>query len=96
MRQRFSTDEIFQRVIASADEEIGAADRELLLSGIAAGFAITLTFLGSAVGTAVSSNEFLEAILYPIGFIYIIPCRRPKAKSSQRLLKKARYRLTCR
>lgn len=72
VRQRFSTDEIFQRVVASADEEVEATDRELLLSGVAAGFAITLTFLGSAVGAAVSSNEFLAAILYPIGFIYII------------------------
>lgn len=72
VRQRFSADEIFQRVIASADEEVEATDRELVLSGVAAGFAITLTFLGSAVGATVTSNEFLAALLYPIGFIYII------------------------
>jgi formate-nitrite transporter family protein len=72
VRQRFSTDEIFQRVVASADEEVEAADQELVLSGVAAGFAITLTFLGSAIGATAFSNDFLAAILYPIGFIYII------------------------
>lgn len=72
VRDRFTSDEIFQRVVASADEEVGSSNRELLFSGLAAGFAITLTFLGHAVGATVSANEFVAALLYPIGFVYII------------------------
>lgn len=45
---------------------------QLALSGLAAGFAITLTFLGHAVGAAVSGNVFIAAVLYPVGFVYII------------------------
>lgn len=70
---RFSADEIFVRVLASADEEITAGKKQLFFSGLAAGFAIVLTFLGHAVGAAAfPDNDFLSAILYPIGFIYII------------------------
>lgn len=69
---RFGADEIFQRVVASADEEVSYSDYELALSGLAAGFAITLTFLGHAVGASVSSNPFIAAALYPVGFVYII------------------------
>lgn len=72
VRDRFSADEIFQRIVASADEEISVGRRKRLLSGVAAGFAITLTFLGHAAGAAVSENEFVVAALYPIGFVYII------------------------
>lgn len=73
IRDRFSSDEIFQRIVASADEEIDSSTRELFFSGIAAGFAITLTFLGHALGAALfPNNGFLSAILYPIGFLYII------------------------
>lgn len=70
---RFSADEIFARIIASADEEIATPKQQLFFSGLAAGFAIVLTFLGHAVGSAAfPDNDFLSAILYPIGFIYII------------------------
>ncbi|ADJ16911.1 MULTISPECIES: formate/nitrite transporter family protein [Halobacteriales] len=70
---RFSTNEIFQRLLASADEEVATGTTELLFSGIAAGFAIVLTFVGHAVGSAVfPNNGFLAAILYPLGFVYII------------------------
>ncbi|PSQ45270.1 hypothetical protein BRD15_12175 [Halobacteriales archaeon SW_6_65_15] len=70
---RFSADEIFERILASADEEIPADKKRLFFSGLTAGFAIVLTFLGHAVGTATfPDNRFLGAILYPIGFLYII------------------------
>jgi formate/nitrite transporter FocA (FNT family) len=70
---RFSSGEIFQRVLATADVEIATGMRELLFSALAAGFAITLTFLGHAVLSAYSpKNEAIAAFLYPIGFIYII------------------------
>jgi formate/nitrite transporter FocA (FNT family) len=70
---RFSGDEIFHRVLASAEEEISTGTMELIFSGLAAGFAITLTFVGHAAVTEYfPQNEVLAAVLYPIGFIYII------------------------
>lgn len=70
---RFTADEIFERILASADEEIAASKRQLFFSGLTAGFAIVFTFLGHAVGAALfPDNTFLSAILYPIGFLYII------------------------
>lgn len=72
VRDRFSADEIFQRIVASADSEMESGGRELFFSGLAAGFAITLTFLAHAVFTAAFHTPALNAILYPIGFIYII------------------------
>ncbi|WP_254544177.1 formate/nitrite transporter family protein [Halomarina pelagica] len=75
VRDRFSTDEIFQRVVASADDEVSSTTRELFFSGLAAGFAITLTFLLHAVLTAAVPDDrtnLLPSLLYPVGFIYII------------------------
>lgn len=70
---RFSWEEILQRLLASADEEISSGKREHFFSGISAGFAISLTFIGYAVGKAhFPEQPFLAAILYPIGFLYII------------------------
>ncbi|WP_132059475.1 formate/nitrite transporter family protein [Halorussus amylolyticus] len=73
VRDRFSANEIYERILASATEEIAASKQRLFFSGLAAGFAIVLTFLGHTVGTEMfPDNRFLGAILYPIGFIYII------------------------
>ncbi|WP_299262849.1 formate/nitrite transporter family protein [Halorientalis sp.] len=73
VRDRFSTDEVFQRIIAAADEEITSGSRELFFSGLAAGFAITITFLLYASLTASTGGDtILSVMLYPLGFIYII------------------------
>ncbi|KAB1197858.1 MULTISPECIES: formate/nitrite transporter family protein [Haloferax] len=72
---RFSTDEIFQRVVATADEEVESGTLKLYLSGLAAGFAITLTFFLYATGRAAFPNDatgLLAPLLYPLGFVYII------------------------
>ncbi|EMA43905.1 formate/nitrite transporter family protein [Halobiforma nitratireducens] len=72
-RNRFSTDEIYERVLIEADEEIGRTTRELFFSGIAAGFAITITVLLYASMTeAAGGVPIVGALLYPIGFLYII------------------------
>ncbi|NKE36762.1 universal stress protein [Natronococcus sp. JC468] len=73
VRDRFSADEVFQRIVAAADEEVTSGSRELLFSGIAAGFAITITFLlyASMYGST-DGHPVLSALLYPLGFIYII------------------------
>lgn len=72
---RFSTDEIFQRVLATGSEEIHSSTRVLTLSGVAAGFAITLTFLAhAALAGATESAEItpVDHLLYPVGFLYIV------------------------
>ncbi|MFC4543158.1 formate/nitrite transporter family protein [Halosolutus amylolyticus] len=73
VRDRFSSDEVFQRIVAAADEEITSGNRELFFSGLAAGFAITITFLlyASLYG-ATDGHPILSSLLYPLGFIYII------------------------
>ncbi|AWB26445.1 formate/nitrite transporter family protein [Halococcoides cellulosivorans] len=73
IRDRFSSNEIFQRIIAAADEEITADSRELFFSGLAAGFAISITFLLYVSLTAsTDGHSVLSVLLYPLGFIYII------------------------
>ncbi|WP_254529329.1 formate/nitrite transporter family protein [Natrinema gelatinilyticum] len=73
VRDRFSSDEIFQRIVAAADEEITSGNRELFFSGLAGGFAITITFLLYASLTASTDGDpILSTLLYPLGFIYII------------------------
>ena len=66
-------DEIFQRVVAAADEEITAGSRDLFFSGLAAGFAIPITFLLYISLTAsTGGHPVLSAMLYPLGLIHII------------------------
>ncbi|SFS88048.1 Formate/nitrite transporter FocA, FNT family [Halostagnicola kamekurae] len=73
VRDRFSADEIFHRIVAAADEEISTGTRELFFSALAAGFAITVTFmLYVSVTHASEGAPIVGALLYPLGFIYII------------------------
>ncbi|WP_336036425.1 formate/nitrite transporter family protein [Halobacterium yunchengense] len=73
VRDRFTSDEIFQRIIAAADEEITSGSRELFFSALAGGFAITVTFMLYVTLKAETGGDVvLSAMLYPLGFIYII------------------------
>ncbi|WP_247729290.1 formate/nitrite transporter family protein [Halovivax limisalsi] len=72
VRDRFSSDEVFQRIIAAADEEVTESSRELYFSGLAAGFAITITFLLYASVSAQTESAVVASMLYPLGFVYII------------------------
>ena len=73
VRDRFETDEVFQRIVVAADEEIDTGTRELFFSGLAAGFAITITFLAyAAMSAKYPDDPLLGAALYPLGFVYII------------------------
>ena len=73
LRDRFTSNEIFERIIVDADEEISRSFRELFFSGLAAGFAITLTVLLYVSMThATDGIPLVGALLYPIGFVYII------------------------
>jgi len=72
LADKLSTDEVYQRVVADADHEITSGTRELFFSALAAGFAITVTFLLYASVTATTDSKFVGVLLYPLGFIYII------------------------
>ncbi len=75
VRDLFSTDEIFQRIVATADEEFVRSNRLLFLSGLAAGLSIGLSFVArSAITAAVPSDAsgLVGGILYPIGFLFIV------------------------
>ena len=71
----FSTDEIFQRITATADEEFSRSNRLLFLSGVAAGLSIGLTFLARSALTGVTpwdSSGLVGNLLYPVGFLLIV------------------------
>jgi formate/nitrite transporter FocA (FNT family) len=71
----FSADEIFQRVVATADAEIDRAPRLLFLSGLAAGLSIGLSFIARAAITGQVPEDIAGLagnLLYPIGFILIV------------------------
>ncbi|MFC6784580.1 formate/nitrite transporter family protein [Halobaculum halobium] len=69
---RFSSDEVFQRIVADADHEITSGTRELFFAALAGGFAITITLLVYASMYPQTDSSVVAAMLYPIGFIYII------------------------
>ncbi|EMA50882.1 MULTISPECIES: formate/nitrite transporter family protein [Halococcus] len=76
VRDRFSADEIFQRVVATADEEFDRSFRLLFLSGLAAGFAMSLSFVGVAALTALLGGDGSASaagyLLYPLGFLFVV------------------------
>ena len=72
LRDQFETHEVFQRIVAAADEEATTGGRELFFSSLAAGFSITVTFLLYASLSASTDSPVLSALLYPLGFVFII------------------------
>jgi formate/nitrite transporter FocA (FNT family) len=74
VRDLFSTDEIFQRLVASADEEFVRPPRLLFFSGLAAGFSVALSFLARAAVTAATGGEgtLVSNLLFPVGFLIIV------------------------
>lgn len=73
LHDRFTTQDIFERILKAAGEEIKTGSRELFFSALAAGFAITLTFFLLATMTFEAGGHFLLSnLLYPLGFVYII------------------------
>jgi formate/nitrite transporter FocA (FNT family) len=73
IHDRFETHEVFQRIVAAADEEATTGGRELFFSALAAGFAITVTYLlYASLSAATGSDPILSALLYPLGFVFIV------------------------
>lgn len=74
VRDLFSTDEIFQRLVASADEEIVRPAQLLFWSGLAAGMTVALSFVARAAVTAATGGDsaLVGNLMYPIGFLIIV------------------------
>ena len=75
IRDFFSFEEIFARVLSVADHELDASNRYLFWSGLGAGGAIGLTFLARVIFSE-SAGEATPGIvgnlLYPVGFLIIV------------------------
>jgi formate-nitrite transporter family protein len=75
LRDLFSADEIFQRITATANEEVNQSARLLFFNGLAAGLVITLSFFArSVIAAAVPQDptNLLASLAYPIGFVFIV------------------------
>jgi hypothetical protein len=75
LRDLFSTDEIFHRLLVAADEEFGRSMRLLFLSGLAAGLSISLSFLGMTALSALwpgGPSHLGGSLLYPLGFLLVV------------------------
>lgn len=70
----FSLDEIFQRVLATADEELAKSNQLLFWSGLAAGLSLGLTFLARVTFGSLlpgDSAGLLSNLFYPLGFLIV-------------------------
>ena len=75
LKDIFSFEEVFARVLASADHELDSTNTYLFWSGLGAGGAIGLTFVARIVFTdAAGETEpgLLGNLLYPVGFLIIV------------------------
>ncbi len=75
LRDFFSFEEIFARVLSNADHELEASNRYLFWSGLGAGGALGLTFLARVVFTESAQETdpgLLGNLLYPVGFLIIV------------------------
>ena len=75
LRDLFSTDEIFHRLVIAADEEFSRSTRLLFLSGLAAGLSISLSFLGMTALSALwpgGPSHLAGSLLYPLGFLFVV------------------------
>ncbi|TFF20735.1 formate/nitrite transporter family protein [Jiella endophytica] len=75
IRDFFSFEEIFARVLSVADHELDATNRYLFWSGLGAGGALGLTFLARVI-FAETAHEATPGVvgnlLYPVGFLIIV------------------------
>lgn len=75
IRDYFSFNEIFARVLSTADHELAASNRYLFWSALGAGGALGLTFLARVIFTEAAgevSPGIVGNMLYPVGFLIIV------------------------
>ena len=71
----FAFEEVFARLLGTADHELAASSKFLFWSGLAAGLALGMTFLARVIFThhaGETSPGLLGNLMYPIGFIVIV------------------------
>ena len=71
----FGFNEIFARVLSTADHELNASKRYLFWSALGAGAALGLTFIARVIFTDASEGvlpQILGNLLYPVGFLIIV------------------------
>ena len=76
----FNTNEIFKRVLATAEEELERSLSTFFWGALTAGLVIGFSFLARVVVTAAlpgEGNELVGNLLYPVGFIFVILGRYP-------------------
>ena len=75
----FSTDEIFLRVLATADHELEQPLPTFAWGALAAGLIIGFSFLARVVFAEAlpGSSPVVHKLLYPVGFIFVILGRYP-------------------
>ena len=72
VRDRFGFDEIFKRVLATADHELSRPLALLFWSGFAAGGTLGFCLLAKATMDANTGSKLLGNLVYPLGFIFLI------------------------
>ena len=72
VRDRFGFDEIFKRVLATADHELSRPLALLFWSAFAGGGTLGFCLLAKATMDASTGSELLGNLVYPIGFIFLI------------------------
>lgn len=71
----FAFEEIFARVLATADHELEASSKFLFWSGLTAGFALGLSFLAKVIFTETAGEDMpglVGSLMYPVGFFIIV------------------------
>ena len=72
LRDRFGFDEIFKRVLATADHELSRPLNLLFWSAFAGGGTLGFCLLAKATMNASTGSELMGNLVYPIGFIFLI------------------------
>ncbi|GGD25142.1 formate/nitrite transporter family protein [Aureimonas glaciei] len=71
----FAFEEVFARVLGTADHELAASSKFLFWSGLAAGLALGVTFLARVIFThhaGETSPGIVGNLMYPLGFVIIV------------------------
>lgn len=71
----FAFEEIFARVLGTADHELAASSKFLFWSGLAAGLALGIAFLARVIFThhaGEASPGLVGNLMYPLGFVIIV------------------------
>ncbi|MCA9837032.1 MAG: formate/nitrite transporter family protein [Trueperaceae bacterium] len=72
LRDFFNTDDIFKRLLATANEELASSRSKLFWSGVSAGLVLGFSFMSLVILEQLTGSKLLGQLLYPIGFVFVI------------------------